>query len=150
MPIYVWYMWEFFLEALIFTKFFCSWRYSKCYHQATLLLMHFYSIFFNYNLIKVYLNINPYTDQEIRKQDTKYCGAVDNQTSKTNVLQVWWHKWTIEKSLNEWAMGQQRCEGFFGQKLIFFFLSLQVFLMYFSSLFLRLNERIRNVIHSSR
>jgi len=82
-------MWEFFLEALIFSKFFHSRRYSKWYQQATLLLMHFYSIFFNYNLINVHLNINPNTDQEIRKEDTKYRDAFDNQSSKTNVLQVW-------------------------------------------------------------
>lgn len=69
-------MWEFFLEALIFSKFFYSWQYSQLYQQAALLLMHFYSVFFNYNLMNVYLN----------KQGIKYCGAVDNQSSKTNVL----------------------------------------------------------------
>lgn len=51
--------------------------------------MQFCSNFFNYNLINTYLNINPNTGQEIRKQNTKYCDAVDNQSSKTNALQVW-------------------------------------------------------------
>lgn len=54
-----------------------------------LLLMYFCSNFLNYSLISAYLNIDPNTGQEIRKQNTKYCDAVDNQSSKTNALQVW-------------------------------------------------------------
>lgn len=82
-------MWEFFLEALIFSKFFCSWTDSKWYQQAMFLLIQFYNIFFNHNLINVYLDISPSTDQEIRKQDTQWYDAVHNPGSKTNVMQVW-------------------------------------------------------------
>lgn len=133
MLICVWYMWKSFLEALIFSEFFCSWRDSKWYQQATLLLIQVYNTFFNRNLINIYLDINPSTDQEesrihstvmlfITKAVKQMCKCGSTNEPQKNLF------WMGHRARKVWRLN---CFAF----------SLQVLLMNFNTL--KLNEGIK-------